>query len=212
MVEGSDGGGRGRGRGRGGAARGRRGGRGGGSGGGGGGGGALDNAKQKELEEKERTEYEEAERLKAEERARKEEEERLRVLAEQREKRRRSILEVHARVTEAQQAFAAKVEQRTANLNAVTSRLDVNLKALDASIKKNETQIKKLKMMSADKEKEILKGVKEINMSKFISECVDALAEAKIKSSDVPAMVNIISAMHQRYSEVISRALLLACF
>ena len=123
--------------------------------------------------------------------------------AEEREKKRRNITEVHARVTEAKQAFAAKCEQRSSNLNAATTRLDVNLKALDASIKKNEAQIKKMKMMSADKEKEILKGVREINMTKFLSECVDALVEAKIKSSDVPAMVNVVSAMHQRYAEVV---------
>jgi hypothetical protein len=163
----------------------------------------VDSTKQKELEETKRLEKEEAERKKAEERARKEEEERLRALAEEREKKSKIIIDVHARITEAQQAFTSKKEQRAANLNAATTRLDVNLKALDASIKKNEAQIKKLKMMSADKEKEVLKGIKEINMSKFISECVDALAEAKLKTSDVPSMVNVVSAMHQRYAEVV---------
>ena len=115
------------------------------------------------------------------------------MLAEQRQKARRAIEEVRGRVADARLAFAAKAEQRAANLNAATTRLDVNLKALDASIKKNETQIKKLKLMSADKEKEILKGIREVNMSKFISEVVDAVAEAKIKAADVPAMVNILS-------------------
>ena len=163
----------------------------------------TDSAQQKELQEKQRIEREEEERKAAEERARKEEEERQRAAAEERERKRKSITDVHVRVTEARQAFAAKKEQREANLNAATTRLDINLKALDASIKKNEAQIKKMKMMSADKEKEVLKGVREINMSKFISECVDALVEAKIKSTDVPAMVNVVSAMHQRYADVV---------
>ena len=155
-----------------------------------------------EKEEQQRLEREEAARKQAAEEKRKEEEERQRVLAEQRLKARRAIEEVRGRVAQARLAFAAKAEQRGANLNAATTRLDVNLKALDASIKKNETQIKKLKLMSADKEKEILKGIREVNMSKFISEVVDAVAEAKIKAADVPAMVNILSAMHQRYSDM----------
>jgi hypothetical protein len=195
---GGEGGGGARG-GRGGARGGRRGGRGGGVG------GALaeDAARQQELEEERRLQRDEAARKAAAERAKREEEERLRAAAEEREKKRKNILDVHARVTDAQQAFAAKQEQRAANLNAATTRLDVNLKALDASIKKNEAQIKKMKMMSADKEKEVLKGIKEINMSKFISECVDALLEAKVKSTDVPAMVNVVSAMHQRYADAV---------
>ena len=155
-----------------------------------------------EKQEQQRLEQEEAARKQAAEEKRKEEEERQRVLAEQRQKARRAIEEVRGRVADARLAFAAKAEQRAANLNAATTRLDVNLKALDASIKKNETQIKKLKLMSADKEKEILKGIREVNMSKFISEVVDAVAEAKIKAADVPAMVNILSAMHQRYSDM----------
>jgi len=163
----------------------------------------MDLAKQKELEERQCSERDEAARIKAEERTRKEAEEHVRAAAEEREKKRKNVIEVHERVTEAAHAFKTRAEQRAVNLSAATTRLDVNLKALDASIKKNEAQIKKMKMMSADKEKEILKGIREINMSKFLSECVDALVEAKIKSSDVPAMVNVVSAMHQSYVEVV---------
>ena len=199
----SGGGGGGGGEGGGGARVGRGGARGGRRGGRGGGVGGEDAALQQDLEEERRLQRDEAARKAAEERAKTEEEERLRAAAEEREKKRKNILDVHARVTDAQQAFTAKQEQRAANLNAATTRLDINLKALDASIKRNEAQIKKMKMMSADKEKEVLKGIKEINMSKFISECVDALLEAKVKSTDVPAMVNVVSAMHQRYADAV---------
>ena len=199
----SGGGGGGGGEGGGGARVGRGGARGGRRGGRGGGVGGEDAALQQDLEEERRLQRDEAARKAAEERAKREEEERLRAAAEEREKKRKNILDVHARVTDAQQAFTAKQEQRAANLNAATTRLDINLKALDASIKRNEAQIKKMKMMSADKEKEVLKGIKEINMSKFISECVDALLEAKVKSTDVPAMVNVVSAMHQRYADAV---------
>ena len=80
------------------------------------------------------------------------------------------------------------------------SRLDFDLKKLDASIKKNEALIKKLRMISADNKDSIIKGIGEVNLSKFVSESVDAVGEANMKGKDVPAAVQIISMLHMRYT------------
>eukprot|EP00960_Hanusia_phi_P056517 763303-Hanusia_phi.AAC.2 len=159
--------------------------------------------KQKQEEERERQRQEEAARKEAEELARKQEElERQRRQAEEeRARRRKAISDLHERIIEVKQAQRAKNDARSANLNAANARLDVNLKLLDASIKKNEAIIKKLKMVTLENKDGIVSGIKQINMSKFISECVDAVSDSKMKSSDVPAMVQVVSVLHQRYAD-----------
>jgi hypothetical protein len=54
-------------------------------------------------------------------------------------------------------------------------------------------------MISADNKDSIVKGVGEVNLSKFVSECVDAVGEANMKGKDVPAAIQIISMLHIRY-------------
>ena len=59
----------------------------------------------------------------------------------------KEVGEVRAAREEAMHRRREKAELRGKNLNAATSRLDVNLKLLDASIKKNEAMVKKLRMV-----------------------------------------------------------------
>lgn len=80
----------------------------------------------------------------------------------------------------------------------------MDVKKLDASIKKNEGLIKKLRMITAENKDSIIKGVKEINLSKFVSEGVDAVGEANMKGKDIPAAVQIVSLLHLRYANFAS--------
>jgi len=141
-------------------------------------------------------------RLAAEEAAKNAAEERVRRINEERERLVTEIASVRSQRAEGLQRRAEKENLRIQNLNAGSSRLDLDLKKLDASIKKNETLIKKLRAVTAENRDSVINGVKGINMTKFITECVDACAEAKLKGSDVPAMVQVLSVMHQRYAEV----------
>ena len=137
----------------------------------------------------------------AEEERKRAEEEKAKKLAEERESRRRFISEIRDRIAEANKATQQRLEFRQSNIDAAKTRLDINFKSLDSSIKKNEAMIKKLRMISAENKDSILKGIPEINMTKFVSESVDAVADAKLKNSDVPAAVQIISLLHLRYSD-----------
>ena len=146
-------------------------------------------------------EAKEAEELAAREEAKRQAEAKAKQLAEERERRRTTVAEIRERMAEAKKALQQRLEVRTANLEAAKTRLDFNFKALDSSIKKNEALIKKLRMISAENKDSIIKGIQETNMTRFVSESVDAVAEAKLKNSDIPAAVQIISLLHLRYSD-----------
>lgn len=77
------------------------------------------------------------------------------------------------------------------------------MKTLDSSVKKNSAVIKKLKQISDDQKDSLLTDLNQVNLSKYISEVVVALAEAKYKmtSKDIYAAVKICSHLHQRYPD-----------
>ncbi len=143
----------------------------------------------------------EAEELAAREEERRQAEAKAKKIAEEREQRRATIADIRERMAEAKKALQQRLDVRASNLEAAKTRLDFNLKALDSSIKKNEALIKKLRMISAENKDSIIKGIQETNMTRFVSESVDAVAEAKLKNSDIPAAVQIISLLHLRYSD-----------
>jgi len=60
------------------------------------------------------------------------------------------------------------------------------LKALDSSIKRNTAVIKKLRVLGEDSKEELLRDLRGLNLSRYVSEAVSAICEAKLKSSDIP--------------------------
>ena len=65
------------------------------------------------------------------------------------------------------------------------------LKMLDSSIKRNTTLIKKLKVLSEDTRTGVCDDVRKVNLSKYLTEAVAAIAEAKLKAADVHAAVQV---------------------
>lgn len=66
-----------------------------------------------------------------------------------------------------------------------------SLRSLDSSIKKNTALVKKLKQLTEDTKETVLKEVSELNLSKYISEVVQAICESKLKVADVGAVVQV---------------------
>ena len=58
----------------------------------------------------------------------------------------------------------------------------------------------KVRMLSEAHRSTILKDVETLNLTHYVSEIVDALSEAKLKTADVPTAVQFICMMHQRYA------------
>jgi regulator of nonsense transcripts 2 len=51
--------------------------------------------------------------------------------------------------------------------------------------------IRKLKQISEDQKEALMEDLKSINLSKFVSEAVSYICDAKLKSSDVQAAVQV---------------------
>ncbi|KAH9642752.1 hypothetical protein HF086_010405 [Spodoptera exigua] len=93
-----------------------------------------------------------------------------------------------------------KTELRNQNLNCVRPP-DNYFSKLDSGLKKNTTFVKKLKSFSATQIDALLKDFNTLNLTKYISEVAAAIAEAKLKMSDIAAAINLCSALHRTYAD-----------
>ncbi|XP_037077123.1 regulator of nonsense transcripts 2-like [Pollicipes pollicipes] len=156
----------------------------------------------KKQEEEERHAREEEERRQKEEKAQREREEQERrevELEEQRKQEEQGFLNSY--IIETEERMATKAELREANLAAATERQEVSFSALDSSLKKNTAFVRKLKTFTESQKDSVIKEMLALNLTKYISEVASALVEVKLKMTDVPAAVEVCSALHQRYAE-----------
>eukprot|EP01116_Phalansterium_solitarium_P000218 TRINITY_DN10128_c0_g1_i1.p1 TRINITY_DN10128_c0_g1~~TRINITY_DN10128_c0_g1_i1.p1 ORF type:complete len:1390 (-),score=694.08 TRINITY_DN10128_c0_g1_i1:248-4417(-) len=169
--------------------------------------------RRKEEAERKRKEEEERQRLEAELAKQKEEEERLRKEAEERARKEaeelRLLLEAEAeQKARDDEARRLAEERRTLllqNLAAIKTKPNAaTVKGLDTNIKRNSTFVKKLGAISEDKRESLCSELQQLNLSKYISEAVTSIADAKLKLSDIGAAVKICSLLHQRYAEFAS--------
>lgn len=65
------------------------------------------------------------------------------------------------------------------------------LRTLDSSIKRNTAVIKKLKQINEELREALMDELRTVNMSKFVSEAVAAICDAKLRSSDIQAAVQV---------------------
>ncbi|GLT88919.1 hypothetical protein SLE2022_069260 [Rubroshorea leprosula] len=108
--------------------------------------------------------------------------------------------EAIARLEEMKKSFEAKMALRQSNLNP--ERPDSGfLRTLDSSIKRNTAIIKKLKQINEEQREGLMEELRSVNLSKFVSEAVTAICEAKLKTSDIQAAVQTCSLLHQRYKD-----------
>ncbi|XP_059456237.1 regulator of nonsense transcripts UPF2 [Corylus avellana] len=105
-----------------------------------------------------------------------------------------------ARLEEIKKSVEAKMALRQSNLNP--ERPDSGfLRTLDSSIKRNTAVIKKLKQINEEQREGLMEDLRGVNLSKFVSEAVTAICDAKLRSSDIQAAVQICSLLHQRYKD-----------
>ncbi|KAL5569213.1 hypothetical protein UlMin_025788 [Ulmus minor] len=108
--------------------------------------------------------------------------------------------EAVARLEEIKKSIDAKMALRQSNLNP--ERPDSGfLRTLDSSIKRNTAVIKKLKQINEEQREGLLDDLRSVNLSKFVSEAVTSICDAKLRSSDIQAAVQICSLLHQRYRD-----------
>ncbi|KAK3034424.1 hypothetical protein RJ639_034661, partial [Escallonia herrerae] len=108
--------------------------------------------------------------------------------------------EAVARLDEFKKSLEAKMALRQSNLNSERPESSF-LRTLDSSIKRNTAVIKKLKQINEEQRESLMDDLRSVNLSKFVSEAVAAICDAKLRSSDIPAAVQICSLLHQRYKD-----------
>uniref|UniRef100_A0A2N9H3E2 Uncharacterized protein n=1 Tax=Fagus sylvatica TaxID=28930 RepID=A0A2N9H3E2_FAGSY len=101
------------------------------------------------------------------------------------------LYEAAARLEEMKKSVEAKMALRQSNLNP--ERPDSGfLRTLDSSIKRNTAVIKKLKQINEEQREGLMEELRSVNLSKFVSEAVTAICDAKLRSSDIQAAVQVI--------------------
>lgn len=104
------------------------------------------------------------------------------------------------RLEENRKYLDMKICMRQSNLNP--ERPDSSfLRTLDSSIKRNTAVIKKLKQINDDQREGLMEELRSVNLSKFVSEAVAAICDAKLRTSDIQAAVQVCSLLHQRYTD-----------
>lgn len=103
-------------------------------------------------------------------------------------------------ISELQEKIDAKRQLRQQNANFELPG-DEYFARLDSSLKKNTAFVKKLKLFTSTQLEALLRELSALNLSKYISEICAALAEAKLKMTDVPAVVTLASKLHCTYAD-----------
>ncbi|KAK4410725.1 Regulator of nonsense transcripts UPF2 [Sesamum angolense] len=101
------------------------------------------------------------------------------------------VQEAAARLEEFKKSVEAKMALRQSNLNP--DRPDSGfLRTLDSSIKRNTQQsLKKLKQINEEQKEGLMDELRSVNLSKFVSEAVTAICDAKLKSADIQPAVQV---------------------
>jgi len=103
-----------------------------------------------------------------------------------------------------------KEKLRTANIAATENRDedgDKKFYKLDSSLKKNTAFIKKCKTFSEGQAETLKREMSGLNLTKYIGEVASALVDVKLKMSDLNAMLEFCSLLHQKYVEFASNFL-----
>ena len=118
-------------------------------------------------------------------------------------------------------ALEVKRELREKNIECLKNKPDEDYyRSLDSNLRKTTSFVKRMKSLTDDKSHTLLtfdffvllllsysfSELGTLNLNRYISEIVTGIAEAKIKQSDLPYIVQVCSAMHQKYPSF-SRAL-----
>ncbi|XP_059616183.1 regulator of nonsense transcripts 2 [Phlebotomus argentipes] len=110
------------------------------------------------------------------------------------------IEDVKGYISDVQSRISAKSVLRGENTSSARPTEEYFFK-LDSNVKKNTAFVKKLKQFTTAQLDSLLKDMSGLNLTKYISEICAAIVEAKLKTTDVTAMVTLCSRLHQLYGE-----------
>ncbi|CEG47804.1 regulator of nonsense transcripts [Plasmopara halstedii] len=110
-----------------------------------------------------------------------------------------ALLQLRELQRQSEVRFTLRVANSAAAVASVRSQL-ATLK-LKSDIKRSSAFVKKLRQLTESNADSLLRDAAELNLTRYISECVAALADAPLKLADLAASVKVASLLHQRYEE-----------
>mmetsp|Transcript_36545 Transcript_36545/g.41100 ORF Transcript_36545/g.41100 Transcript_36545/m.41100 type:complete len:1502 (+) Transcript_36545:86-4591(+) len=171
---------------------------------------------QKMEEEKKKVEEERLKKIEEEaERKRLEEEEKaLQALREIRKMAEEELNNKYQEAIDYLKVAADISEARKANRNSMTAEdllssrkaFEADKKSLKSDLKKCTAFVKKIKTGGAWllKPNDIVRDISTLNLSRYVEEVVAGVLEAKLKLTDLPVVLALCKAMHQRYQMFLS--------
>lgn len=110
-----------------------------------------------------------------------------------------ALLQFH----ELQRQSEVRSTLRSSNSPATVASVRAQLATLKlkSDIKRSSAFVKKLRVLSEANADSLLRDAAELNLTRYVSECVAALADAPLKLVDLAAAVKVASLLHQRYEE-----------
>ncbi|KAG3097547.1 Regulator of nonsense transcripts [Phytophthora idaei] len=102
-----------------------------------------------------------------------------------------------------QRQSEARSALRSANsaANVAVVREQLATLKLKSDIKRSSAFVKKLRVLSEVNADSLLRDAAELNLTRYVSECVAALADAPLKAADLAAAVKVASLLHQRFED-----------
>ena len=101
-----------------------------------------------------------------------------------------------------QEVVEAAAFRQSNSLAAVTVKRqqhEANKKNLKSDLKKTTTFVKKIRTINAEGLLQCIKDVETLNLSLYIDEIINAIAETAYKATDVPNIVKLCTSLHVRY-------------
>uniref|UniRef100_A0A182T2T3 MIF4G domain-containing protein n=1 Tax=Anopheles maculatus TaxID=74869 RepID=A0A182T2T3_9DIPT len=109
-------------------------------------------------------------------------------------------VELEAFVTNLQERYQQKALERQQN-QSPDRPAEEDFFRYDSSLKKNTAFVKRLKQFTAQQLPSLMQDVSGLNLTKYISEVSAALVEAKLKMSDIGAVLTLCNHLHRNYAD-----------
>uniref|UniRef100_A0A182YK23 MIF4G domain-containing protein n=1 Tax=Anopheles stephensi TaxID=30069 RepID=A0A182YK23_ANOST len=108
--------------------------------------------------------------------------------------------ELEAFVSNLQERYQQKAQERQQN-QSPERPAEEDFFRYDSSLKKNTAFVKRLKQFTAQQLPSLMQDVSGLNLTKYISEVSAALVEAKLKMSDIGAVLTLCNHLHRNYAD-----------
>uniref|UniRef100_M4BYF9 MIF4G domain-containing protein n=1 Tax=Hyaloperonospora arabidopsidis (strain Emoy2) TaxID=559515 RepID=M4BYF9_HYAAE len=108
-----------------------------------------------------------------------------------------------AQLHDLQRQHAERQSLRAANSAASVASVRAQLSSLKlkSDIKRSSAFVKKLRVLTECNADTLLRDASELNLTRYVSECITALADAPFKLVDLSAVIKVASCLHQRYED-----------